>query len=332
MSMQTYFSEWQYRYYYSLLNEAEQGIYESLVEGMATFKPTVECVGCSVERAFEIYDYVRLDIPELFYVKPPAVCHNPLIKSRCTVLLKYRFDQETVKTILETMEKTVTTLKERIAGGLSELEVEKELHDYLASNVQYRDLEAPYSHEAPGALLYGIGVCEGIAKAFKYLADRFRLKAIVVFGNAVDSDGGAGGHAWNLCQINHEFYHVDVTFDSTLADGCLRYDYFNLSDKAIQVNHNWEKTLPLCSKDWSFYREHGQFMSSRGELAKYIRQQSKSCPIILFQIPAMKEDFQTILDLVKDTVRDNLSLKGLKTRRYTIAYNKNRMVFQINLQ
>ena len=47
-------------------------------------------------------------------------------------------------------------------------EKERAIHDYIVKSVVYKDVEAPYSHEAPGALLYGIGVCEGISKAFKY--------------------------------------------------------------------------------------------------------------------------------------------------------------------
>lgn len=41
---------------------------------------------------------------------------------------------------------------------------EQIIHDYLVNKVTYKDLDAPYSR----VFLFGIGVCEGISKAFKY--------------------------------------------------------------------------------------------------------------------------------------------------------------------
>ena len=45
-------------------------------------------------------------------------------------------------------------------------------------------------------------------------------------------------HTWNIVKIGKTYYHLDATFDNSLGK-CfetgaeIRYDYFNLDDKAI---------------------------------------------------------------------------------------------------
>lgn len=49
------------------------------------------------------------------------------------------------------------------------------LHDWLVEHAAFADEDESHSHEAPNALLFGIGVCEGVTKALKYLCDVFQL-------------------------------------------------------------------------------------------------------------------------------------------------------------
>ena len=86
------------------------------------------------------------------------------------------------------------------------------IHDYIAMTVKYKDTEAPYSHEAPGAVLYQIGVCEGIAKAFKYLSDQLGLQSVVVFG-ASNEQGNEGGHS------RFKFVEADILKDRPVRNG-----------------------------------------------------------------------------------------------------------------
>ncbi len=54
-------------------------------------------------------------------------------------------------------------------------------------------------------------VCEGYAKAFKYLCDRAGLECYTVSGDMYGGTGGGGAHMWNIVVVNGERLMVDVT-------------------------------------------------------------------------------------------------------------------------
>ena len=53
-------------------------------------------------------------------------------------------------------------------------------------------------------------VCEGYAKAFKYLCDKSDIGCLIVEGH-IDSGTGAGNHMWNYVELGGNWYLVDVT-------------------------------------------------------------------------------------------------------------------------
>lgn len=329
MGIERFIPKHQYRYYYEKLPFWEQKVYQKMVAGFLGFQDSIPCGGCLVDRIEDIFNAIRLDIPELFYVTAITIEYTTLICDRCRVIPEYRFEEDTVTGILDAMGEISVRLKLR-TEGCSELEKEQAIHDLLASSVEYKDVDAPYSHEAPGALLYGIGVCEGISKAFKYLADRLRLQSVVVTGMGSDQDSEEP-HAWNLCCIDGNFYHLDVTFDATISSGCIRYDYFNLSDEEIASNHSWTHTLPSCPAGMAYYSSLGLYFDSRTKLAQYLRSQPKDARTLVFQLPLMGCDPQAVMDAVHKTIADNLPCGLFEQKRFSFSYNRNRMVFQVNI-
>lgn len=63
--------------------------------------------------------------------------------------------------------------------------------------------------------------------------------------------GWAGGpHAWNIVQIDGEWYHVDTTWDDPIPnrEGYVRYEYFLKSDAAMSFDHNnWDTPHGACT-------------------------------------------------------------------------------------
>jgi len=53
-------------------------------------------------------------------------------------------------------------------------------------------------------------VCEGYAKAFKYLCDESDIGCLIVEGH-IGSGTGAGNHMWNYVELDGNWYLVDVT-------------------------------------------------------------------------------------------------------------------------
>lgn len=122
---------------------------------------------------------------------------------------------------------------------LSDYEKALFVHDYLTATITYGFSENPYN--AYGALVEHVSVCQGYAYAFKLCMDLLEIPCITVGGTA-DNGGEVLSHAWNMIQLNGQWYHVDVTWDdaTTSVDyGSWCHLYFCVDDSFIAQNHAW---------------------------------------------------------------------------------------------
>lgn len=127
-----------------------------------------------------------------------------------------------------------------------------QIHDFLIDNLAYDETYSRANNDNLIGVFYdGNVVCEGYAKAFKYLLDGLEIPCILVIGDAVNSVGTSEKHMWNYVKINDEWYAVDVTWDDPILVGAAtlsdesRYRYFcrksdfknnHFSDGVISVN------------------------------------------------------------------------------------------------
>lgn len=313
-------------YYYERLSDVEKQVYDALLEGILAFKGEISCHGCTCDELLEIYSFMKYDLPELFYVKSVTIHYRSSDSKNCTAVPKYLFDMESSRRMLTAMESRCEALLRSIAA-LPQTDRERRIHDYLAHSVTYQDPQAPYSHEAAGPLLYGIGVCEGIAKAFKFLSDRAGLRALVVVGTS-NINGVDEGHAWNMVWLDatNSFYHVDTTFDNTISMGCLRYDYYNLSDEEMREGHKWDESYPDCSNSMEYYRMMGVYFGKKSELIRFLKQLPHECRHIVFRLPMFTEGKESLPRHLL-----TLACNNIPQRRLTILSNLDRMIFQLNI-
>lgn len=130
------------------------------------------------------------------------------------------------KSEVAAFDKAVSTAAAKIKKSVSSdsrYEIVKEIHDYLCETVDYGDntsSTADISHTAAGVFLKNrVVVCEGYAKAFKILCDKFNIPCVLVVGFA------DGAHMWNYVKMDDGlWYLVDVTWDD--QDEGIRYTYF----------------------------------------------------------------------------------------------------------
>ena len=136
-----------------------------------------------------------------------------------------------------------------VTDGMSNYEIAKALHDYLATHNEY-DMRL-YSGNLPalsrtsyGALVNRTSVCSGYALAYQHLMEDAGIPCEYVTGMTT-----RGSHAWNIVQIDGEWYHVDVTWDDPTPDreGYVRYKYFLKSDKAMSRDHVSSEASHTCT-------------------------------------------------------------------------------------
>jgi len=160
----------------------------------------------------------------------------------------YGYDSETlVQMKKETKDEVVRLTTEVFAPGMSEYMLVKSIHDYLIDHARYEEksnLQLVYY--AYGPLIKGIGVCEGYTEAARLLFNAVGIESVFVSGTVVANIP----HAWNLVKLGGNWYQLDITWDDPVSsDGKNNktYDYFNITDSEMAVDHVWSGDYPKCT-------------------------------------------------------------------------------------
>lgn len=134
-------------------------------------------------------------------------------------------------------EEAVRTMLGRLTPDMSQYEMEKALHDMLATRVDYVT-GAPNAHNAYGALVESQAVCEGYAESLQYLLQRVGIQSVEVLGSSINpSTQKQENHAWNIVRIDGEYYLIDLTWDDQSKSRFLSYAYFNQTTDVFANDH-----------------------------------------------------------------------------------------------
>ena len=152
-----------------------------------------------------------------------------------------------------------------ISQGMTDLEKVISAHDWLVTNCQYDPYigtggkyiasdgtvynDEPAVYTSYGAFVNHNVVCQGYALAFKVLMDRAGIPCCYVKSDAMN-------HAWNIVQLDGNWYHVDVTWDDPsyvgIEDWTGRIKRENLlcsdaeiTDAGSKGHHDW-------STEWGY--------------------------------------------------------------------------------
>lgn len=213
-----------------------------------------ELLGEYYQAAIDSYAY---DNPDVFYIE--------FTKLYLNIETTTRGNRKTYKVFLNSGNNTnyltsEFSSKERIEAGLNEIKNIKSyiiankksdtyqniklVHDYLIDNTEYEQtISQPNIYDLYGALIKKKCVCEGYAKAFKYLMDSLDIPCVIISGKGTNSEGNTENHAWNYIQINEIWYAVDCTWDDPILIGSgylsnsLKYKYFLKGENEFNSTH-----------------------------------------------------------------------------------------------
>lgn len=127
----------------------------------------------------------------------------------------------------------------------SDYEKIKKTHDYLCNRIKYTLDGGPEKYTAYGALVEGKAVCEGYAIAFQRLMEAMGIPCYIATG-VVKGEG----HAWNLVQLNGQWYHLDVTWDD--QENRIIYNYFLISGPKMGYSSwgNYRNVVTMATSDY----------------------------------------------------------------------------------
>lgn len=228
----------------------------------------------AAELAIEILN----DHPEIFYVGQEFRIMTSLMRREIVPVYIYT-PAETVKIRAQLDSAAQNIINKYINDHQSDYDKVRSLHDYLKSNIEYdtasafshriNDRNISEAHNIIGALLKNKCVCEGFAKAFKFLCDKIGLECWVVSGKG-SSSVATGPHAWNIVRINGYYHHVDITWDNQYSDSSSvpNYGYMNLSDEEIAKDHTWNrKNYPACpDSPYNYFKVNNALIDSKAQL------------------------------------------------------------------
>lgn len=133
--------------------------------------------------------------------------------------------------------------------GLSDYEKVKALHDYLV-------LQCEYTGGFPSiydALFNGKTICVGYAGTFFRVLNKANVPVRYVVG--VD-------HAWNLVEVDGQWYNIDVTWDDRGGNN-VSYEYFLKTDKEFghdskgaTAKHSLEPKGKSAEENFKLFRNH----------------------------------------------------------------------------
>lgn len=135
----------------------------------------------------------------------------------------------------------ITKYLNAVSGETSDYRIALALHDEIINNIDYaRDesgavVDASWAHTVLGALDRKQAVCDGYSRTFQMLLSACSVNSAMVTGVATQDNGGSEGHAWNIAQIDGDWYWFDLTWDDQphFAGGII-YDYFCKSGSALK--------------------------------------------------------------------------------------------------
>lgn len=210
----------------------------------------------------------------------------------------------------------------------------QEIHDILSRNIKYVAGEEPELHSIVGPLTKKKGVCEGYAKTMKFLMDKMSIPCLVITGTAYNQAlQQEESHAWNLIQINGEWCHVDVTFDTTIRDGdVLRYDYFGLSTEQIMQDHRYNVSAypTAISKRLSYYEKNGLIMNTKAALGNFILHEiNLGHQDMVFKLPLSAPE--NGIEKKVSSVISNILFQNHNQEGFTLSYNIKQRVFHVHI-
>jgi len=256
------------RHYYHKLTPEERQAYRDIYSQLPAFPESVEIARLNSDAMGRVFQALMFDQPLLFQISSTHYKTATLRGEVIGFIPEYRLAPAEYQ---EQREELMRVCRDYLSEAQGDaFQAELMLHDRLARECRYTDnINDPVHNTAYGALVGGQAACEGYSKAMLMLLEMRGIDAYIVTGNAVNSMGVGGGHAWNKVKIDGNWYHLDATWNSPVVeqreDRYVSRAYFNLSDKEISASHELtDPENPCVSTDANFFRRAGLTFSSLG--------------------------------------------------------------------
>lgn len=260
-------------YYYEQLDYYGRLIYEGLYNNIDRLKTGTFTVNYdklfndllneengeeTLKNSFQLaINALTFDNPDLFYID---VTKMYLLMERTTRAFSktykvsigageagnYLAEQFGSKEAVDDAINTVEEIKNAVINGIENESAKTQIkivHDYLVDTIDYNSADGTNIYNVYGALINKRAVCEGYARACKYILDDLGIPCIIACGTGENRAGATESHAWNYVMLDGKWYALDVTWDDPVTPDNFRvsnesrYAYFLKGSDSFFEDH-----------------------------------------------------------------------------------------------
>ncbi len=253
------------RYVHNTLDKKLQLVYDEMLYAIMNFQDNVRLSTTNTEDVKSCYNAICADYGEIFWVE--SCSYGELsIKGKpyaVSFVVNYAFTPEEVAAYRSQMQPVIDGYLDRLAACESDYEKTEVLYRKLIKEVGY-DLSAENNQNILSVFLGKETVCQGYACATQYLLQQSGIPCVIITGTAQGQP-----HAWNLAQLDGDYYYIDVTWgNADFSEGeagdapQVNYAYLNITSEELLKNHTLQVDFPvkLCeSTENNYYRKKKLF-------------------------------------------------------------------------
>ena len=274
---------------YSYLSKPEKQAYKLVLDAFLVFSNSFNY--SNIDRNVDIMKVIQTvlgDNPTVIYFNKTQIQIEQSIMGK-KVLLSGAMSKPQVEKMNTALDaetnRVIETIKSSLPTRHDDYSLLLKLYEHLQTSVKYDRQELlanskgvspnPSSHNAYGALVNKMAVCDGFSSAFVLLAHRFGIESMLVIGKSAYESVTLTSHAWNIVEMQDKHYHIDVTWDARGFDNFeeFSYAYFALSDQEAARDHLWDRnSTPAClDNDLSYYVKNNLFAENEEQLNRIIK-------------------------------------------------------------
>lgn len=223
-----------FTYYRDQLNQEEQNIYDTIYYHLSKRDDSYGVEAKDKDTLFQLYEYVLADHPEIFWEDGSNVSYTESTiggKTTFEIYASKQFNDDTVRAYEKQLNDVTEPILKKVQQMDSDYEKVKYIYDYIIDHTSYQE-NSIHNQTILSVFLYQSSVCAGYAKSIQYLLSKAGIPCTYLWGGTTYS---SEDHAWNMVNMDGEYYYLDATNGDSDEDidKRWRYSFFTMNTKQM---------------------------------------------------------------------------------------------------